>query len=119
LAKQENNRGMSRMDIDIRAHEKWTILDITGNIRRKDAEQLKELFAQYIKESKLQVAINFDNIDFIDSVGLGALIYCNNKIKVCGGEIALINVNENIYDLLEMTSVDKLFKIVDSESELN
>lgn len=111
-------KGVNTMVNKVRNKRNWLIFDISGNIRRKDAEKLKELCNKYIEESKLQIAVNFSDIDFIDSIGLGALIYCNTRIKDAGGKIVIMNLNENIYDLLEMTSVDKLFTIVDSEQEL-
>ncbi|MFC1584478.1 STAS domain-containing protein [Fibrobacterota bacterium] len=106
------------MQITNRNRKKWTILDISGNIRKNGAQQLKDLCEKMIAESRLKLAVNFKEVDFIDSIGLGALISCNQTILASGGQLVLVNLNENIYSLLEMTSTDKMFKIFDSEKEI-
>jgi len=106
------------MEIKQRNLKNWNIFDISGNIRRKGAQLIKDLCNKCINESRIQLAANFQEVSFIDSIGLGALIYCNQNVKSAGGKLILMNLNENIYDLLEMTSVDRLFTIVDSEDDL-
>ncbi len=106
------------MEIKQRNLKNWNIFDISGNIKRKDAQLMKELCNKCISESRIQLVANFQSVSFIDSIGLGALIYCNQSLKSAGGKLVLMNLNENIYDLLEMTSVDRLFTIVDSEEDL-
>ena len=106
------------MEITIRNNKKWNILDIQGNIRGKESDQIKELCNKCIKESKLYLVANFEKVNFIDSTGLGSLIHCHQNVKAAGGNLLLMNLSENIYDLFEMTSVDKLFEILDSEDEL-
>jgi anti-sigma B factor antagonist len=106
------------MEISQRTKKSWKIFDISGNIRRKGAQIIKDLCSECIEDSKIRIVANFKNVKFIDSVGLGSLIFCNQNLKSIGGELVLMNLNENIYDLLEMTSVDRLFTIVDSEADL-
>ena len=79
---------------------------------------MKRICKEQIEQKNRQIAFNFDNIDFIDSVALGALISCNNVVRSAQGKFFLMNLSENIYDLLEMTSVDKMFTIIDSERDL-
>ena len=107
------------MEIAIRTSRKWNILDIKGNIRGKESDQIKEICNECINESKLYLVANFENVNFIDSTGLGSLIHWHQNVKSAGGDLLLMNLTENIYDLFEMTSVDKLFEILDSEDEIN
>ena len=106
------------MEISVRNNDKWHILDITGNIRGKKSDQIKEITSECIQSSKLFLVANFENVNFIDSTGLGSLIHCHQNVKSAGGDLLLMNLSDNIYDLFEMTSVDKLFEILDSEDEL-
>ncbi len=106
------------MEVSIRNKNKWQILDIKGNIRGKESENLKQVCRENLKDGNLYIVANFENVSFIDSTGLGALIHCHQNMKSAGGDLLLMNLSENIYDLFEMTSVDKLFEILDSEMEL-
>ncbi len=46
------------------------------------------------------------------------LITCHQDLKGSSGQLILMNLSDDIYDLFEMTSIDRLFEIVDNESEL-
>ena len=107
------------MEIELREKGKWTILDVQGEFVREGAQGFKEACFNCFEENKTQLVANFKDISFIDSAGMGAVIHCFQKAKANGGELALLALSNEIYDLFEMTSVDKLFTIYDSESEIS
>ena len=106
------------MEISTRTVKNWSILDISGNIRRQTAPLFKSYCQDLIKKSKLRIIANFELVDTIDSVGLGILISVSKELTAVNGKFVLMALNENIHELLEMTSVDKMFPVLKSEEDL-
>lgn len=106
------------MEISKRNRGDWTILEIDGNIRGRNAIDIKEICHEIIESGTRKLAVNFAKILSIDSTGLGGLISCHQRMQGLEGKMALMNLSDDIYDLFTMTSIDKLFPIVDSEAEL-
>ena len=49
--------------------------------------------------------------------GLGTLITINNRIKEKGGQLRLVNINPQIYEVFAITKLDKLFKIYEDSDK--
>lgn len=106
------------MEIKARIVGKWCILDIVGHIKGSEVSQFRAAIHRSIAESRLDLVANMQDVGFIDSSGVGMLITCHQDLKSAGGQLVLMNLSDDIYDLFEMTSLDRLFQIVDTESEL-
>jgi anti-sigma B factor antagonist len=106
------------MDIKQRASGKWLILDISGHIKGSEVSQFRAAVQNAVSEGKAFVVANMQDVGFIDSSGVGMLITCHQDLKAAGGQLVLMNLSDDIYDLFEMTSIDRLFEIVDNEADL-
>ncbi len=106
------------MEIKQRVNGKWHILDITGHIKGNEVSHFRLAIQKAIQEKKLFLVANMADVGFIDSSGVGMLITCHQDLKAAGGRLILMRLSDDIYDLFEMTSIDRLFEIVDNEEEL-
>jgi len=57
------------------------------------------------------VVINLTSVDFIDSAGLGMLVYAYGSLKSRGGALRLCGVAPRIMSLLELTNMTTLLVI--------
>jgi anti-sigma B factor antagonist len=106
------------MDIRQRALGKWLILDITGHIKGSEVSQFRASVQKALSDGHSFVVANMQDVGFIDSSGVGMLITCHQDLKSANGRLVLMNLSDDIYDLFEMTSIDRLFEIVDNENDL-
>lgn len=106
------------MDIRQRASGKWLILDISGHIKGSEVSQFRAAVQKAIQDNHVFLVANMSDVGFIDSSGVGMLITCHQDLKGASGQLVLMNLSDDIYDLFEMTSIDRLFEIVDNETEL-
>ncbi len=106
------------MDIKFRKTGKWNVLDISGHIKGSEVSHFRLAIQKAIQEKKLYLVANMHDVGFIDSSGVGMLITCHQDLKAAGGRLVLMRLSDDIYDLFEMTSIDRLFEIVDTEEEL-
>ncbi|NET23740.1 MAG: STAS domain-containing protein [Okeania sp. SIO1H5] len=107
------------MEINFREKENWRIMDISGHIKGNEVSQFRTAAQNSLKENRLNLVANMKDVGFIDSSGVGMLITCHQDLKAAGGKLVLMNLSDDIYDLFEMTSIDRLFEIVDSEEDLS
>ena len=55
--------------------------------------------------------INLENLEYIDSTGLGVMIGVLKKLKVGNKEIYIINPRSNVRKIFNITGLDKIFKV--------
>jgi anti-anti-sigma factor len=61
--------------------------------------------------------LDIGKIEYMDRSFIGALVAGLKNVLSKGGEMALINVNNDVMSLFELTRLDKVFKIYDSKEE--
>ena len=54
---------------------------------------------------------DFSRLRYINSTGLGALLFVNKKVKCVGGVFKVANVNENVLEIIEIIGADQLLEI--------
>ena len=66
-----------------------------------------------------QLVVDLQEISFMDSSGLGALVSALKSIRNSNGEMVICGANDQVQMLLELTSMTKIFKIYPTINELN
>lgn len=87
------------------------LVELQGEIDIYTAGQLKEVFMDIIEEKKEDIKINAENLEYIDSTGLGILIGVLKRLKQEDKNIIIANTRPNIKKLLNITGLDKIFVI--------
>ncbi len=106
------------MDIRRRAERNAQILDIRGDISLLNARELRRALEAAIAAGPGVVAVNLENVPFIDSSGIGCLIAAYTDLNKSGRRLALVHVPETIIRTLEITNVIAFFPIYGSWEEL-
>jgi len=63
--------------------------------------------------------VDLQEITFMDSSGLGALVSALKAIRNSSGEMVICGANDQVQMLFELTSMTKIFKIYPSVDEFN
>jgi len=63
------------------------------------------------------VILDFSNVSFMSSTGLGMLIELDSQLKEDTVQLALIHVQKSVQELLEMTNVDRVLTVFASRAE--
>ena len=64
-----------------------------------------------------RILLDFSGITFMDSAGLGSLVLLLKTVRAHGCKMCLCNVNQQITMLFELTNMDSIFEIFESENE--
>ncbi len=79
-------------------------------------QELKEVVLNAIEDGTNRVVVDFSNTSYIDSSGLGVLVSISKKIREAGGDLRLSGMNDDLRMLFELTKLDTLFRIADSQA---
>ncbi|MDZ4723388.1 MAG: STAS domain-containing protein [candidate division Zixibacteria bacterium] len=94
------------------------ILEPKGKIMGgPDASLLHDKLYEYIEKNKKRVIIDFAQVDWMNSTGLGILISGYTTLRNNNGELKLANVTDKIQSLLTITKLVTVFESYDSIDE--
>ncbi|MCF6465973.1 STAS domain-containing protein [Clostridium sp. Cult2] len=88
----------------------WVIIP-EGEIDIYTSPKLKERLVEAFNKRKTDILIDGQNLDYLDSTGLGTLISVLKKAKENDSNIYLENIKPNIRKLFDITELDKVFII--------
>jgi anti-sigma B factor antagonist len=74
-----------------------------------------QLFSLVDEEGWRKLLLNFGNVEYLSSAALGKLITLHKKLQAAGGRLILCNIDPQIYEVFEITKLDKIFNIQKEE----
>ncbi|MFZ0453251.1 MAG: STAS domain-containing protein [Ignavibacteriaceae bacterium] len=77
---------------------------------RFDASQ-QEKVDNILNQINKNCTINFKDLQYISSAGLGSLLKAHVRLAGSGFSIKLINMNSHIREVFKYSGLDKVFKI--------
>lgn len=86
-------------------------LALETNVSAKNAQALREMFKQCLKDGAISLELDFSRVESIDSVGIGLLVATHNSLGKAGGSLSLVHVSQDIYQLLTLMRLEKHFAI--------
>ena len=71
----------------------------------------EQLFSLVEELGRHKIVLNFRNVEYLSSAALGKFITLNKKVNASGGKLALCNIDPQIYEVFEITKLNRLFNI--------
>jgi anti-anti-sigma factor len=87
------------------------VLQPSGILDGTKAGQFRQEISDLMESNVDMVLIDFQDVTFMDSSGLGALVLALKTVRAAGGKLFICSVNEQIKMLFELTSMDRVFEI--------
>ena len=70
-----------------------------------------------MKENKYKIIVDFENLDYISSAGLGVFMSQIEEIRENKGDLKLCNMQHKVYSVFELLGFPMLFEICDNINE--
>ena len=102
----------------IKNEQRIELLILSGELI--DKNQATDLLAEIevkLQEGNNKIAIDLSDLKYMNSSGLNVLIQLLTKTRTAGGDSVIFNVGKKVNDLLVITKLNTLFKVVDSKTE--
>ena len=101
-------------------HEKngeMDILHLEGSLDAYSFPQLESVLQGLRDTDRSQVILNCEKLEYISSVGLGALIGFARRARENNGDLKLINLSDRIYNIIEMLGFHKILATLPGREE--
>ena len=105
------------MELKIRKNGDVYIIDVNGEMDLYNSYKLKELVMKMLEKNVKFFVINLEQVDYIDSSGIGALIYICSTIKKMNLKLAIASVHGSVKKVIESTKLMGYFPMANSVEE--
>ncbi|HEY9795195.1 MAG TPA: STAS domain-containing protein [Leptolyngbyaceae cyanobacterium] len=95
------------------------VVQPSGILDGTKAGQFRQEISNLVESNVDIVLIDFRDVTFMDSSGLGALVLALKTVRAAGGKLFICSVNEQIKMLFELTSMDRVFEIFPTREEFD
>ncbi len=95
----------------------FEVIEPKGILDGTKAVSFREEINQSIGNGAQIILVDFTDITFMDSSGLGALVLALKTVHTRNIKLVLCSINEQVKMLFELTSMDKIFEIFSSREE--
>jgi anti-sigma B factor antagonist len=89
------------------------VIGIEGQLVAGNRQQLREAVLNEIEHGARSIVIDFADTGYVDSAGLGVLVSLSKRIREASASLRLVNLNEDLRTLFELTRLDTLFDLGD------
>lgn len=105
------------MEIQAREKDDVIIFDIEGEIRRSDVTDvtLHQLVKDQLDVGKRNILLNFKDVEFIDSFGVGEILASYISTHNLGGKLKIAKISKKLYLVFQVTMLTKVLEIFDEE----
>ena len=105
------------MDIKTKKENENTVISLRGEIDLYNAPEIRELVEKLITEKQVHIVIDMEEVTYIDSSGIGALISSLNNLKKKNGSLKITNITGSVRKVFELTKLSSFFDIYESIPE--
>lgn len=106
------------MKIEKRKKGGVVILDLKGKILIGEGiDVLRDSINNTIDEAETKVLLNFGEVPYLDSTGLGEVVRSYTSIKKAGGVVKIVNLTNKVRDLLSVTKLITVFETFEDEEQ--
>jgi anti-sigma B factor antagonist len=105
----------AKFSIDRQAKEGVDCLYLGGYLDAHTAPELESQISDIIDEGQNQILVNFANLDYISSAGLGVFMAFIEDIRTKGGDIKMANMKPKVFSVFDLLGFPMLFDIETDE----
>ncbi len=82
---------------------------ISGRFDAAQVDRVKTVFDSVSNDC----VVNFQNLEYISSAGLGSLLHLYSRLKNTGHSVQLKNLNKHVREVFKYSKLDGVFNILE------
>ena len=102
---------------DIRGKDNAKLIRFIGDLDATNVETVLEKVCGLFSEGIINLIADFKKLRYVNSTGLGILLHFSKSAKEKGGSFKIANINENVYEIIEIIGATSLLEIYDELEE--
>jgi len=101
------------MEIQEEIYNETCLLRLKGRLDAGSIKKIKDHIELLVRHHVIRIVLDLKNINFIDGLGLGSLVYCQRIVSRSGGTIGLTSLQDQVRTLFALTRIYRVFQIFD------
>lgn len=93
------------------------LIEIVGRLDAATSPALDKKFADVLDGGEKNFVVDMKEMDYISSVGLRVLLVMAKKTKAIQGKVLLCGLQEQVYEVFEISGFTTIFSIFQDQSE--
>jgi anti-anti-sigma factor len=93
------------------------LVRFVGDLDATNVETVIEKTFNLLNEGYVNIVADFEKLRYVNSTGLGILLHFSKSAREKGGTFKIANVNENVYEIIEIIGATSLLEIYDEVGE--
>jgi len=110
------------MDVKVKEKKESTFIQLKGRVIGVDGEKFSKKLEGAYSKKKSKVVLDVSEVSFLDSHGLGTIVYYFHSMQKEKRQLVILNANPDpgtyVKRLFELTNLDKILTIVDSANSI-
>ena len=92
-----------------------SVIDFSGRITLGEGSaSLRRTIKDLVAQGNSKIILNLEDVDYIDSSGIGELVVAHSTLETAKGELKLLNLTRRVRDIVQIT---RLFTIFDVQTD--
>ena len=91
----------------------WTIIHVVGGVDMATGPQLRQEIVRHVSEGNVHIVVDLQNVDFLDSTGLGILVGGVKRARSNGGDFRCSGLSSSLQEVFSLTGLDNVLSSVD------
>lgn len=105
------------LTINVRNESKVPVIDLTGELDAYTSARFREAMIDLIERGAVSIVVSMNEVEYIDSSGLGALVGGLKRASERSGKIAIVCNNPQVKKVFEITGLERVFPLYRGEDE--
>lgn len=108
---------MAEFSTSVKDQGSVNIIYLKGFLDAHTAPSLENTFSGLVDKGKYQIVVNFKDLTYISSAGLGVFMAFIEKVRDNGGDIKLSAMNDKVFNIFDLLGFPFLYEIFKTEEE--
>lgn len=108
---------MAEFSTSVKDQDEVSIIYLKGYLDAHTAPALENTFSTLIDKGRYQIAVNFKDLAYISSAGLGVFMAFIEKIRENEGDIKLTSMSDKVFNIFDLLGFPLLYEIYKTEEE--
>lgn len=105
------------MNVDIKSENGYAVALLSGEIDHHNAKEIREKLDRFIIANQpKELAIDFADISFMDSSGVGLIMGRYKLISECGGRLVVKNPRQYIKRVFKISGIERIVRIINDKA---